>query len=401
MPEMIQNQGGEPVDMSQPVQSDGRTKSPGYRVFCAVLAMVSLVLTGILLWRLLLSAGAESKRAQSTVTDVNIMDKFDMVMTNEISNALDGVLSIKKVYWLSDSDLVAPKPNHDHYGQASSPEELQWLLEESRDLLEGQELLFGMDTPVWKGDKIYYYYDETLLVITWKQIIDGCVHTISEIKAAHPSQFRRFLAGGEFGSDKQYVTTEMASSVNAVVATSGDFYKFRRYGVVVYDGKVQRFEGKQLDTCFIDKDGNLLFAYRGDLKSQEQAQQFVDENNIRFSLAFGPVLVENGKARTIERYPVGEVDEKYSRAALCQMDALHYLFVNLTGEPRRGFDSRDTVNAFARNLEAMGVQKAYALDGGQTTVICMDGNLISYPDFGTQRRISDIIYFATALPNGG
>ena len=164
---------------------------------------------------------------------------------------------------------------------------------------------------------------------------------------------------------------------------------------------MQRFEGKQLDTCFIDKDGNLLFAYRGDLKSQEQAQQFVDENNIRFSLAFGPVLVENGKARTIERYPVGEVDEKYSRAALCQMDALHYLFVNLTGEPRRGFDSRDTVNAFARNLEAMGVQKAYALDGGQTTVICMDGNLISYPDFGTQRRISDIIYFATALPNGG
>ena len=401
MPEMIQNQGGEPVDMSQPVQSDGRTKSPGYRVFCAVLAMVSLVLTGILLWRLLLSGGAESRRAQSTVTDVNIMDKFDMVMTNEISNALDGVLSIKKVYWLSDSDLVAPKPNHDHYGQASSPEELQWLLEESRDLLEGQELLFGMDTPVWKGDKIYYYYDETLLVITWKQIIDGCVHTISEITAAHQSQFRRFLAGGEFGSDKQYVTTEMASSVNAVVATSGDFYKFRRYGVVVYDGKVQRFEGKQLDTCFIDKDGNLLFAYRGDLKSQEQAQQFVDENNIRFSLAFGPVLVENGKARTIERYPVGEVDEKYSRAALCQMDALHYLFVNLTGEPRRGFDSRDTVNAFARNLEAMGVQKAYALDGGQTTVICMDGNLISYPDFGTQRRISDIIYFATALPNGG
>ena len=114
MPEMIQNQGGEPVDMSQPVQSGGRTKSPGYRVFCAVLAMVSLVFTGIILWRLLLSGGAESRRAQSTVTDVNIMDKFDMVMTNEISNALDGVLSIKKVYWLSDRDLVAPKPIQEH-----------------------------------------------------------------------------------------------------------------------------------------------------------------------------------------------------------------------------------------------------------------------------------------------
>ena len=45
-------------------------------------------------------------------------------------------------------------------------------------------------------------------------------------------------------------------------------------------------------------------------------------------------------------------------------------------------------------------QNAYALDGGQTTVITMCGDLISRPDFEHQRQISDIIYFATAIPNG-
>jgi exopolysaccharide biosynthesis protein len=46
------------------------------------------------------------------------------------------------------------------------------------------------------------------------------------------------------------------------------------------------------------------------------------------------------------------------------------------------------------------VDKAYALDGGQTTVITMDGELINSVDYGFQRQISDIIYFATALPDG-
>jgi exopolysaccharide biosynthesis protein len=45
-----------------------------------------------------------------------------------------------------------------------------------------------------------------------------------------------------------------------------------------------------------------------------------------------------------------------------------------------------------------GVDKAYALDGGQTAVIAMNGKLINRVVHGYQRRISDIIYFATAVP---
>ena len=59
------------------------------------------------------------------------------------------------------------------------------------------------------------------------------------------------------------------------------------------------------------------------------------------------------------------------------------------------------LGAVVTNLVQLGADKAYALDGGQTTVIAMDGELISAPDYGYQRQISDIIYFATALPEGG
>ena len=369
----------------------------------AGLASVPVILCGIclvavLLIHLLLSGGSRAAAAASGVSDAVFMDRFDMFMVNKTSDALDGILNIDKVYWLSDQELVAPKPNPDNYGTARKPEELAWLLEEAQDLIGDQEMLFGMDTPVWDGDKIYYYYDETILVITWKEEVGRATYTFSEVKIAHPSQFRRFLADGEFGSDKQYVTTDMANSVNAVVASSGDFYKHRHYGIVVYDGEIKRSEFQKVDTCFIDDQGDLIFSPQQQFKDQETAQQYVDDHNIRFSLAFGPILVEDGKACVPPIYLLGEIDGHYSRMALCQTGPLHYLLVNSTAEfPTQ---LRPTIAEFADVLVDHGVEKAYALDGGQTTVITMDGELINSVDYGFQRQISDIIYFATALPDG-
>ena len=366
-----------------------------------VTVVVCIAVTLALVGGMLLMVGTASGSASGGSSNVTILDKYDMFITNEISNALDGILAVDKVYWLSDSDIVAPEPKAENYGTVSTPAELMWLLEEAADLIGDQEMIFNENTPVWDGEKIRYYYDETILVITWKQLIDRVMYTMSEVKIAHPSQFRRFLAGGEFGSDKQYVTTDMAISVNAVVASSGDFYKYRRNGAVVYEGQLRRFEGMKVDTCFINDQGDLLFAYRGDLTTEAQAQQFVEDNGVRFSLAFGPILVDNGKACPPSGYPLGEIHDVYARAAICQKGKLHYLMVSACGEDGTGYQNRHDIPTFARTLETFGVDKAYALDGGQTTVIAMNGQMINDVEFGYQRAISDIIYFATAMPNGG
>ena len=368
----------------------------GFWVTIALL-VICVGTVGMLLSNMVM-VGGSGPAAAGNSGNVAIMDKFDMFITNEASRALDGILNIEKVYWLSDSELVAPEPNPANYGTANSYEELTWLLEETADLIDGQEMLFGPDRPVWDGDKIYYYYDETILVITWKEWIGKAMYTFSEVKIAHPSQFRRFLADGEFGSDKQYITTEMAKSVNAVVASSGDFYKHRYYGIVVHEGQIKRAEFEKIDTCFIDDKGNLILSPKGQFSNQTQAQQYVDDNNIRFSLAFGPSLIQNGVSCAPQKYLLGEIDGNYSRMALCQKDDLHYLLVNATAEKK--VQVRPNIWEFTDVLLSCGVETAYALDGGQTTVIAMDGELITSVDYGFQRQISDIIYFATAMPDG-
>ena len=355
-----------------------------------------LVLTCNLLLSFMKISGNTRGSAQNSNTNYALTDRYNMFINNTLSDTMGGILSIPKTYWLNDDDLVAPKPNPDGYGTTNDPASLQWLLDKAAPLLDGQETLFTTDVQIVPGSVITYYYDETILVITWKQLMDGSVYTISEVKIADPSQFRRFVADGEYGSYSKYYPSEMAASVNAVMATNADFYIYWGTGIVVYDSQLMRTEGYSMDSCFIDRNGDLLFAHKGQLTNKTQMQKFVEDNGIRFSMAFGPVLIEDGEIVNIKfPYPVGEGNASDTRMALCQRDTLHYMLVTVTQEPPYG--PSPNWWGFAKNLKILGCEKAYNLDGGQSATVVMNNQVLNHVK---QRQTSDIIYFATAIPNG-
>lgn len=375
-----------------------------WKVAASVLALVlkvavcgvCLALAGHILLSFVLTNATARGSAQGSDTNYALTDRYNMFITNTLSDTLDGMLSIPKSYWLSDDDLVAPKPNPDGYGATDDPASLQWLLDKAAPLLDGQDTLFTTETEILPGTQVHYYYDETILVLTWKQLMDGTVYTISEVKIAHASQFRRFLADGEFGSYSKYYPSEMATSVNAVMATNADFYIYWGTGIVVYDSKLLRAEGSSMDSCLIADNGDLIFVHKRQLTRKADMQKLVDEHGVRFSLAFGPVLIEDGEIVDIKfPYPVGEGNMRDTRMALCQRDSLHYMLVTSTEEPPYG--RCQNWWEFARNLKKLGCEKAYNLDGGQSATVVMDGKVINHVK---QRQTSDIIYFATAIPNG-
>lgn len=360
-------------------------------------AWISALTSGLLVTALLFgTARWVGAPAPSKPLAENTGEKICRSLHERISGTMEGLASAKRIYWIDRNDLAAPAPDPAHYGRSETAQALGFLSREARTLLDGEKLFFKPNITLLPGTQIRYYLDETILAITWKQAIDGGVYTFSEVKIAHPSQFRRFLAGGEFGSDKLFVTTEMAQSVNAVVASSGDFYNYRQAGTLVYDGRVRRVHNGLVDTCYVDENGDLSFSSRMEERDQEQSQQYVDEKKILFSLAFGPVLIRDGEVVTPNSYVVGEIHDHYPRSALCQLGKLHYLLavVNAEGD----YQQTPTLRRFGENLCQRGIKTAYTLDGGQTAVIAMDGELINSVLFGYQRKISDIIYFATAIP---
>ena len=357
--------------------------------------VVASVLTPALLLMIVIYGGAPRK-SRFMKKDLDVIGKFYMNSSNAISDAASSIMNIEKKYWISRGAQAAPKPSRDAFGKTENPSEIQEIIDRAEKLLDGQMLYFSSDVALMEGTEIRYYLDETILAITWKQVIDNTAYTFSEVKIADPSQFRRYLAGGEYGSEKLAIPTEMANSVNSVVASSGDYYKFRNAGVIVYDGVVCR-ANSGADTCYIDYDGNLHFTGIGEIQSMEAAEKYVADNRIQFSVAFGPILVENGEKHDFGAYGLGEVSDQFARAALCQMGDLHYLLVNANAEGQ--YNTYPTMYRFADRIYETGCRMAYALDGGQTAALMMDGELINHVTKGYQRKISDIIYFSTALPN--
>lgn len=357
------------------------------------LCLLCMAAAAPVFWVLLQGAGSSGSSIPVGASS-GIRKAFELHMNHVTSGALEGVLQVEKKYWLQDEDIVAPEPDPEGFGETDDPSTLGWLFEQAQELLDGQTMIFSTDTEISPGSKVKYYLDDTIFAVTWQHNVGSAVYTCSEVKVAHPSQFRRFLSEGTYGSGKLYKTTEMAASVNAVTASNGDYYAYRNFGNLVYNGEVKRAENRYLDTCYVDENGDLLMVDYFKLYRKQDVEAFVQENRIRFSLAFGPILIRDGKFVVKVEYPVGEVEDFYSRSALCQVGPLHYMLVAVN---RRG----QLIGTFARHLLDMGVQQAYALDGGQTSTIVTGDELMNRVDYGGERKISDILYFATAIPDGG
>ena len=386
--------------------------SPVWRLIGAALALLCLLL---LVWTAghvhpeiasvsaaPLPSAAPGSPASAPAAALALNERFSQAVENEVHiSALEDITFIRRSYSIPESALVAPRPDPALFGETDDPNVVQAVVDSAAELLEGQTLAWNKDIAFMPGSTIRYYCDETILAIAWKEALGNSAVSFGEIKTADGSQIRRYIANNSYGSDVQLYASDMARDVNAVIALNGDFYAFRKIGVTVYARQLYRNEGKSLDTCFITADGDLVFAHRGELQSDEDTRRFMAEHNVIFSLSFGPILVENGELKSAESYgsyPIGEINNIYSRSGIGQLGQRHYLIATL-GE-QGPYNTRAQLYTFAGYLADKGCEKAYALDGGQTATMIFNGRTFNRVDWDSERTMSDIVYFATAKDAG-
>jgi len=245
-------------------------------------------------------------------------------------------------------------------------------------------------------DKKKCYADNTIEVAVWTETGKkyGAKAFFADVKIKHPSQFRRQWSNGDYNSTKNQYPTTMFANSNGVVGMSADFYKHRKYGVIVQYGNLlcDKRTGHALDVLVVDYEGN--FHIWDDRKLSEYIKEKGTED-IMLSFTFGPALVIDGKENDIsggryKRHLLGELDQVVGRAAIGQLGELHYLLCTLS---KPGGKCQD----IARIMAEKGCVTAYNFDGGQTGTLLFQGevyNQIAYK--GVQRDMSDIIYFASA-----
>lgn len=236
----------------------------------------------------------------------------------------------------------------------------------------------------YKDDNISINLSETTVNNTQVYVADITVTSSDYLKTA--------FAQNAFGTNVTAKTSETAADNNAILAVNGDYYGANSTGYVIRNGVVYRDtvrENSNNGDLAIYKDGSFKIIY----EDQISADQLVKDGVVNL-LAFGPALVENSEIAVGTNEEVGQAMASNPRTAIGIIDVNHYIIVVSDG---RTSESKGlSLYQMAEVMKSYGVKTAYNLDGGGSSTLYFNGQVINKPTTGgnkiSERSVSDIVY---------
>ncbi len=212
---------------------------------------------------------------------------------------------------------------------------------------------------------------------------------VADVQLTDSSYLKTALAQGSYGRNVTQKTSEIAESVDAVLAVNGDYYGAQEKGYVIRNGELYR------DTA-IDNQEDLVIYEDGSFgiinESDVTAQELIEKGAVQ-TLSFGPALVQNGKITVSQNEEVGQAMASNPRTAIGIIDDNHYVFVVSDG--RTSESEGLSLYELAEFMDSLGAETAYNLDGGGSSTMYFNGSVVNNTTGGmgnSERSVSDIVY---------
>lgn len=213
---------------------------------------------------------------------------------------------------------------------------------------------------------------------------------VADIVLSSPEYLKTAFAQNSYGKNVTEKTSEIAEGVNAILAINGDYYGAQEKGYVLRNGTLYRSEAEEWqEDLVIYEDGSFEIISEETITAEELLEQGAQE-----LLSFGPALIENGTIAVTEEDEVGKAMTSNPRTAIGIIDNLHYVFVVSDGrtEESEGLSLLE----LAEFMDGLGVKTAYNLDGGGSSTMYFNGEVINTPTTNgrsiKERSVSDIVY---------
>lgn len=199
------------------------------------------------------------------------------------------------------------------------------------------------------------------------------------------------LADETYGRNVKAKTSTTAQSVNAVLAVNGDYYGARDAGYVIRNGQLLRSDSQDAnqEDLVIYQDGSFEIIREGDITTQE----LLNKGAVQV-LSFGPALIENSQVAVDSADEVGKAMASNPRTAIGIIDDKHYVLVVSDG--RTNESKGLSLKELADFMKELKVTTAYNLDGGGSSTMYFNGQIINKPTTNghniEEREVSDIVY---------
>jgi len=235
------------------------------------------------------------------------------------------------------------------------------------------------------------YSDDNISVTLTEKTVSNTQVYIADVTVSSSEYLKTAFAQNTYGNNVTAKTSETAANNNAILAVNGDYYGANTTGYVIRNGVVYRDtvrEDSSNGDLAIYKDGSFKIIY----EDQVSADQLVKDGVVNL-LAFGPSLVENGEIVGDTNSEVGQSMSSNPRTAIGIIDENHYIIVVSDG--RTSESEGLSLYQLAEVMKSYGVKTAYNLDGGGSSTLYFNGQVINKPTTNgtiSERAVSDIVY---------
>ena len=216
---------------------------------------------------------------------------------------------------------------------------------------------------------------------------NGTTIYVADIQLSDPSRLQTAFAQSSYGRNVTAATSATAESVDAILAVNGDNYGSREAGYVIRNGVLyrDRSAGDQEDLV-IYSDGSFAIITESDVSAQE----LLDAGAVQV-FSFGPGLLENGEITVSQTDEVDRAMASNPRTAIGQIGEGHYVLVVSDGRTRESEGL--SLYELAEFMQSLGVQTAYNLDGGGSSTLVFQGEVVNTPSGRSgERAVTDIVY---------
>ena len=247
----------------------------------------------------------------------------------------------------------------------------------------------GTSTATVKTATAYEDDTKTISIETYER--NSTQIHVATVTMKGDASIKTALADETYGRNVKAKTSTTAQSVNAVLAVNGDYYGARDAGYVIRNGQLLRSDSQDAnqEDLVVYRDGSFEIIREGDITAHE----LLNKGAVQV-LSFGPALIENSQVAVDSADEVGKAMASNPRTAIGIIDDKHYVLVVSDGrtDESKGLSLKELAD-FMKELK---VTTAYNLDGGGSSTMYFNGQIINKPTTNghniEEREVSDIVY---------
>jgi exopolysaccharide biosynthesis protein len=235
----------------------------------------------------------------------------------------------------------------------------------------------------------WQYQDDTRSIVINKVSENKITYYIADVQLTDAAGFRTSSTGNLLP------VSELASQANAILAINGDDFGTHKYGVIIRNGKLLRTHDTTRNLLVVDAQGDM--SVKVDRKNEDYkslGRQLINDGALQ-TFEFGPELTRDGQLVAFSSsFDVisTSASRLEPRTAIGQIGPLHYILIVVDGRQDGysvGISLQDLQQLFIR----YGAKTAMNLDGGGSSEMWFQGEILNQPSGGQERYVSDIIYF--------